>query len=410
MTTHHLIVCPRDGLFCKDGRGWRTVENGRGHALRWPHPSTLLGSLRAAQGRAQEAAEGRRWPRQAWAAKTAGVQLGAVLTLARPLEAREWTLEHRRWPTPYDAVYVREGGAEVTSVCRLVPQERDVQRDVPTLGRDDDPAREALWRPRALQRGKPQPRPQWWPEAAFVPWLCGQELGSAPADRDPQVRLDVHLQIDPKNQAALESRLFSREIVETLVQEEDRTHPSSKHTVEWALAAKVELPGPQVASSVLLGGDRRLCGVVEAKASLFEPPAALLAAFDRTQSRGLRLVIVTPAAFAQGWVPDFLRREDNEYRGTLAGAELVLRAAFVPRPIDVAGWDMASNRPKPLSRMVTPGSVYLLERTDGRRVDGALAKALWLTAVGERRSEGFGLMVPGVWELGTSSKESGARC
>lgn len=401
MITQYEIVCPRDGLFCKDGRGWRTGENGRGHALRWPHPSTLLGALRAASGRAQEAREGGRWPRREWAAHTAEVRLAQVLTLARPLGEAEWKLEHRRWPTPHDAVYWRpEGDEQPTLVRRLEPQPGLVG----TLGRDDDEAREALWRPRALERGKPQPRPQWWPEDAFVKWLCGEGLASAPASHDPVERTDVHLQIEPSTQAARESRLFSREIVETLVKGE-------AGVMEWALAVKLEAPAA-ITGPLLLGGDRRLCGLHSAPASLpslFAMPDPLRDAFARSRSRGLRLVTVTAAAFAQGWRPDFLRRAGHEYRGTLAGAELVLRAAFVPRPIDVAGWDMAENRPKPLSRMVAPGAVYLLERTDGGMVDAALAEAVWLRAVGARESEGFGLMVPGVWQLDASSEECGAR-
>lgn len=407
MSTRHLIVCPRDGLFCKDGRGWRTVENGRGHALRWPHPSTILGALRAAHGRAREAQENARWPRKAWAANTEGARLAAVLTLARPLHGEDWSLEHRRWPTPHDALHWRKEGETSTSVHRLVPEPGVVS----TIGRDDDPAREALWRPMALDRGKPQPRPQWWPEEAFMAWLWGEALRSAPIDRDPKPRIDVHLQIDPDRQAALESRLFSREIVETLVLEEHEGGTPTRRHVEWALAVTVEVPGEGALDvPLLLGGDRRLCGVVETGASLFDPPDPLLAAFERARSRGLRLVTVTPAAFAQGWVPDFLRRDGDVYRGVLAGAALELRAAFVPRPMDVAGWDMAESRPKPLSRMVAPGAVYFLERTDGGTVDAALARALWLHAVGDRREEGFGLMVPGVWELDGSSKESGARC
>src|SRR5690606_29746560 len=114
VSTHPLIVCPRDGLFCKDGRGWRTSENGRGHALSWPHPSTLLGALRAAYGRTREAAEGCVWPRSAWARETAGVRLDAVLALARPLH-QAWSTAHRRWPTPYDAMYVRDEAAGSTA-------------------------------------------------------------------------------------------------------------------------------------------------------------------------------------------------------------------------------------------------------------------------------------------------------
>jgi CRISPR-associated protein Cmr3 len=205
------------------------------------------------------------------------------------------------------------------------------------------------------------------------------------------VRIEVHLQIDPKTQAALESRLFTREIVETITKEGDRYF-------EWAIAATAQVPGPCIASPVLLGGDRRLCSLETAEPGLFAMPAGLRRAFDEHESPRLRLVTVTAAGFEEGWIPDFLHREGNAFRGTVADVEVVLRAAVVPQSIDVAGWDMAENRPKPLSRMVPPGSVYFFERIDGRSVDGAFAEKLWLTALGQRRSEGFGLVVPGVWK------------
>ncbi len=386
MTTHHLVLCPRDGLFCKDGRGWRSGENGRGQALRWPHPSTVLGALRAAYGRTQERAQGRTWPREAWKQGTKGVRIDAILTLARALH-EPWGLAHRRWPTPHDAVYCQGEGEPTSSVRALVPE----RSTVATLGRDDDAAREALWRPRALERGKPPPRPRWWREEDFVRWLCAEELGSAPVDHDPLLRVDAHLQIDPLTQAALESRLFSREIVETITME----HGTA---VEWALAVGVELPQASIDSPVVLGGDRRLCSLEPASAALFQMPGVLREAFDRTRSTRLRLIAVTAAGFAQGWVPDFLARHGDVWRGPLADVELELRAAAVPRPVDVAGWDMAEGCPKPLMRMVAPGSVYWLERTDGGLIDGALAEELWLCSMGRDQAEGFGLVVPGVWK------------
>ena len=36
-------LLPRDGLFCKDGRGWNTSSVGRSHGHPWPPPSTLRG-------------------------------------------------------------------------------------------------------------------------------------------------------------------------------------------------------------------------------------------------------------------------------------------------------------------------------------------------------------------------------
>jgi CRISPR-associated protein Cmr3 len=113
----------------------------------------------------------------------------------------------------------------------------------------------------------------------------------------------------------------------------------------------------------------------------------------------LRVVAVTPLCFAKGWLPDGFAAHGNEYRGRLPelDAELVLRAAFVPRPIHVSGWDMAAGKPKPTSRMVAPGAVYFFERVDGRPFGESEARALWLAAVGRRTGEGFGRLAAGFW-------------
>jgi CRISPR-associated protein Cmr3 len=116
---------------------------------------------------------------------------------------------------------------------------------------------------------------------------------------------------------------------------------------------------------------------------------------------------VTPACFKGGWLPDGfdpVKVEDTwEFRGGLPNiaGELLLRAAFVPRPMHISGWDMAAGKggaPRGTSRLVPPGAVYFFERA---AENGAFAaddaRALWLAALGSRTNEGFGRVVPGIW-------------
>ena len=53
--------------------------------------------------------------------------------------------------------------------------------------------------------------------------------------------------------------------------------------------------------------------------------------------------------------------------------------------------------PKETQRLVQPGAVYFFERVNGAPFTGEDAKKLWLTAIGARTNEGFGLVAPGVW-------------
>lgn len=385
-TTAHVALVPRDGIFCKDGRGWHTSASGRGHGLDWPWPSTILGALRSAWGRGEEARSDVLFGPDDWRTRTAAIQLRRTLVLRRH-QGMAWRTEDTTWPVPLDALWL-EGRREVH---RLEP----VQPLAPTLGRDDDEAREGLMRPVFDGAGKPLAPPRWWSSEDFSAWLAGRSV--AVRGREDVIvttrRVQVHVGILPEEFTADEGVLFSHDVIETL-------DPS----VEWALGIEVALPDGQLSGVATLGSDARLARVESLPAALFGPPASLLEAF-RSPSKGLRVFAVTPLCFEKGWLPDGLEDNGGRYSGRLPGIDhdVILRAAFVPRPIHVSGWDMAANAPKPTSRMVAPGTVYFFERADGSFFAEADARSLWLTALGTRTDEGFGRVVPGVWSPARST-------
>lgn len=375
-----IALIPRDGFFCKDGRGWHTSASGRGHGLEWPWPSTVLGALRTARGREEEGRGQILFSANDWEALAARCALGATLALRRPKDA-PWSRAHRVWPAPADAIWV-EGE---TAPRRLDP----APSSVATLGRDDDEAREALWIPR-LPEGAGGAGPRgWWPEEALSEWLFREDAATVRREHVvmPPRRVDAHAAIDPRTGTGREGSLFSHDVVETL---EGKT--------EWALGVEFSSDGGDLPGVVTIGSDRRLARIESLPDEVFEPSAELLAAF-RDKPRGLRLVAVSPACFLGGWLPDGFERRGREIRGSIGGLEreLILRAACVARPIHISGWDMAAGAPKPTSRMVPPGSVYFFEPADGSGIAEGEASALWLAALGQRTAEGFGRFVPGAW-------------
>jgi CRISPR-associated protein Cmr3 len=284
------------------------------------------------------------------------------------------------WPTPADARWI----PKQKLVSRLEP----VPSDVPTLGRDDDDAREALWRPQLDDKQKPEPPPAWLSDEDFIDWLAGRPI-SVRRDRVRLVkRVQTHVTIDPATYTAVDRQLYSHDVVETI----DRT-------TEWAIGAEVTAPSgsPRWAT---IGADARLAAVEPLPREVFAPPKDLLEAF-RSGSRGLRIIVITPAWFRRGWLPNGLQRDDETrtYRGRLRGLEvdLVLRAAFVPRPFEVSGWAVKDGAAKRSDRLVPPGAVYFFERADGGVFTDADARALWLAQLGSRPSQGCGRIVPGVW-------------
>ena len=149
-----------------------------------------------------------------------------------------------------------------------------------------------------------------------------------------------------------------------------------------------------------LGGERRLARWWPAQTAWPGPPAALYEQILR--DRRARIVLVTPALFEQGALPGW-----SGDPWPLGGAvRVTVRAACVPTPQIVSGWDMETQRPRPTRRMAASGSVYFvdLECDD----DAALRRwidATWLQCVSDRledRRDGFGLATLGVWPEATS--------
>jgi len=412
---------PRDGLFCKDGRGWYSSSLGRGYGLAWPMPSTLHGALRTACGRAFEQEQGATLYREAWLSFTAPIALGASLALARPVGGTAWTQEHRVWPVPADAWF----GEKATAPLRLDPQPPEPEPGVFTLGRAHEAleaAREALWRPVLASKAKPaRSRPQWWDEAAMTAWLAGPATDAActgPATDAASIgpdekraeplklvkRLQVRLAIDGETLTGRDGRLFSTEILETL----DHAHR------EWAIACRLEdtsgaagPPAPAPLAPVTLGSERMLADLQPADVSLFGFPESRLGAVFDGGSTGVRLIAVTPLIFDrpdtdQGWLPTGFAEEARGFYGELPGLEgrFQLLAAFMPRPMAVSGWDMVGGHPKRGDRAVPPGAVFFLRRQNGQPLTGAELRTLWLAALGCRTEEGFGRVLPAIWTPG----------
>lgn len=397
MRAEHLALLPRDGFFCKDARGWYTSASGRGHALEWPFPSTILGALRTAWGRVEEERSAAWFDAAQWRALTQPIALSAVLALRRRRGEGGWSQQHLVWPGPRDAVCfkrqdvdARQPASSYGAIERLEPQPVESN----TLGRDDDPAREALWRPLPTRQDKPERLPAWWRHEDFIGWLAGRPVTFDPSRSiHLRRRLQTHVGIRSEEQTADEGVLFAHDVIETL-----------DCDGEWAIAVRATFPNDARPRLATLGSDGRPVWVEPLRAEIFDPPKQLLEAFQ-AGSAGLRLVVVTPACFQAGWLPDGFTRQGLQYRGALEGVgDVILRAAYVPRPLHISGWDMEKGQPKPTARMVAPGAVYFFERPDNRPFTASDARALWLAAVGASQEQGFGCVVPGVWSPARSHR------
>jgi CRISPR-associated protein Cmr3 len=430
---HRLALVPRDGFFVKDGRGWQS--SARSSVLDWPWPTTIRGVLTTASGKLIEAEEGRPFDSGRWRKHRDDVKLRRIVALRRS-HGGDWC---RMWPVPADALWLENAETVLPLQPTPMPEHtRTLGRAAPqnegypehSIWREGyEAAREALWVAQNIGRskpaassdacakphsvGKPLPSPRWWPEPEMVAWLCGRPVqtdpGVEPTKRwpSPQRRLQTHVSISGETLTGEDGQLYLHDVVETL-----------ELRREWAIGVEAEWPapvGPHCAATLpalaRLGSDSRIVRVETEKVSpaLFELPQDVAGEFASKQPCRLRLMTVTPACFERGWLPDGFAPapvgDGWQFHGTLSGlsGEFILHAACVPRPMHVSGWDMANGRdkggaPRATSRLVPPGAVYFFERADGRPFTADDARALWLAAVGGRTDEGFGRVVPGVWD------------
>lgn len=382
--TADIAVSPRDGIFFKDGRDWYASESGRGHAVPWPFPSSLRGAVRTVWGRQAEVRAGEPFGPAQWEANTRDVCLGPSIALRR-LISEDWSPRHRMWPTPRDCWF----GAPGTPVKRLVPRRSRVR----TLGSGAE-AVDGLWRP-DMPHGKQSSLPSFLNDDEFLAWLGNGTL-KAPSEAEVATRsllsrVDVRIAMNPATGAAAEGALFVSEVLETL-------QPAFSGTHEWGIGMQVTIPSATGLEGVFtLGSDRRLGGAQRVEGGLFAFPRLSIP----RASNGLRLVVVTPAEFSGGWLVDGFSLRNGQFVGHLPGidAELALRAALVPRPIYVSGWDMANRKPKASRALVAAGATYFLQKASGGMFGAQEIESLWLAALGQAQAEGFGRVVAGPWEI-----------
>ncbi|MEO5378083.1 MAG: hypothetical protein H7832_09935 [Magnetococcus sp. DMHC-6] len=386
-----LALLPRDGLSLRDGSGWGNLSAGRGRSLDWPFPTTLLGALRTAVGRHWETVTGKNLVLGTWIQQTADVALDCVLASRRPY-SEAWSLTHRLWPLPADAIYLK-GKAHVhcMQLCRPTSA-------VATLGcgRENEPPAEALCWP-VISSAKPLPAPPWWTEADFAHWLLGQPVICHTADDIKALQLtrrnDIHLSIDPASYSYREGFLFSADILETLVRREDQLY-------EWAITLDSRLPKEMAGflpGTFTLGGDMKLAMAEPLPADWFAMPDSM--AKNLQPQIGLRLFAVTPACFAKGWLPDGFQLQNNQYFGSLPqiAGEILLQGALVGRSFPLSGWDLVQNKPKAIRRLVPPGSVYFVTKANKSPFTPEEIHNLWMVALGGGNKEGLGRFVPGFW-------------
>lgn len=375
----YLTFEPHDPILVRDGRPFGKEAGNRANTQEWIPPSVNAGAVRTWIGHLELR------PGERFTAELAGElrQVGvAGPFLLRGIDDADQLF----LPVPEDALFFDD-----EDDLRVVPLYPRALRDGEGCDLPD-----GLWPLMGGEAKKPAKKPAFWSMDRMVEWLSDQPGPPMRivrhckhlADR-PQVETRVHVAIDRGSRTSSDGDLFMTNALDLR---------------KMKLSVRVEPHTPTLSSSVQelvdryrpLGGERRLTRLAEGDGALWELPVALRLALDGCQF--LRMILVTPAIFAQGWKPGWIGDEGIGQPPSSPDLQLRLRAASVPRFRSISGWDLEHGRPKPTRRMAFSGSVYYFEVLKGN--PGAYTSDMWLRAVSDDeqdRRDGFGLAVWGAW-------------
>ncbi len=392
MTQQNVLIEPRDPAIFRDARSFETGLGAR--TLSWPTPSAVIGTIRTRLG------------------TTIGFDPAAVQRLlqirhtgpflACETEPGNWDLA---FISPVDAIPYDATQGQVEFVpLRPSPLLAGEGLDLPVgllplLG--------------ARPRKESSRSPRFWRASWLLAWLQhvgAESLYRAPAEAgfpelDRQRRMHVAIMETGRN--AKEGMLFSTEGLEFQqdADPERRRWELFDHKSRWpcrnsppwiinrrAIFSRIEgdLDGLAALDGLApIGGEQRLA-YWSLVANLLPPPPRWVSSLKR-----IRLVLLTPGAFAQGWRPAW---SDTGSPPEAPSLKLKLVGAAVPRPMPISGWDytVRGRSAQKATRFLAPaGSVYFFEIKNGGDPAG-----LWLKSIcddEQSRRDGFGLVLVGAW-------------
>lgn len=372
------LIESRDGLAFRDGRPNSGGSESR--SLRFPMPQTVAGAVRTRFG---TDAEGRFDTSKTAAVKALNIQ-GPMLVRSA---GQGWELLA---PTPLDALWeeldAKEGLKNLKRLHHLHPLEKEVF----SCGGTVIPEGMNPVGLEASPKGKPpKDVPAFWTWEHLMGWLRQPAKADAGAIADKgqatlaqEERLSVA--IDPETGTYRHGALFG---VTSLVFQSSRHRMEELKELALAFRTDAELkPGPG-----FLGGKNKVASFQQRGAPVW--PEACPFIEDLAKQDRLRVMLLTPGIFKDGWKPSWLLEERR-------GITPSLKAARVDKPETLSGWDYEHQETKGTCRAVSAGAVYWLELGGAEAQRKAWIQELWMQPISDDvqyRCDGFGLVVMGVW-------------
>ncbi|TVQ96812.1 MAG: hypothetical protein EA398_15410 [Deltaproteobacteria bacterium] len=365
-------ILPRDGALFRDARPFTGTAGAFSMPMPWP--STVAGFARSRIGMQPDGTFGLK-PDDA---RQIAVQ-GPWLAELTP----DGQVGTHLFPAPADAVFFPADAGHPNRLARrrielLDPPESDAWLSDLPKGLRLAGFRDLV----SADPGKPATGPAFWTARALGEWLArpttadevdASALGIPALDEDER----IHVAIDPDHQTASDGKLFST-VQRHFVRAENGTIRQFGLVCRTDRVTHHERMGEGPGT---LGGERRL-SLVHA----LPDDDVALPLDDSISGPLLRIVLLTPGLFAEGFAPT---RELGE-RASVVGA-------CVPRFHAVSGWSFEHRGPKPSRRMAPAGSVYWLEfaSASDARAWAEESHFTCLASDAQDARDGFGLIAVG---------------
>lgn len=389
------IIEPREPVIMRDGRPFNQQPGVMAATLPFPFPMTTAGAARSRAGSSKDGV---------FDVAERDLPILKEIQVRGPLLA-EFDRNTETWkllvPAPGDALLLE--GDKPLHCQQLVPLCAGSQYSPFRLDTPLAPVGPEIYEPEKPAKNPPA----FWRWQKFHEWLLHPKQMCGPVTRDelgiqalPQEER-VHVALVPGMMVAREGALFETRGLEFTSRSEDASKLTGKLAGARRLALWLDVEEHKEyrieAGMDSLGGERRLVSWQTCKQSdLSVPTCPKELCEDIVQAGACRLILLTPAYFQNGYLPDVSQWES-------AGVKLQLCAALVGRPHVVSGWDIKQHGPKPTQRLAPAGSVFFLKFTNQPDATAihAWIEQTWMKCLSEgkqNKSDGFGLAVLGSWD------------
>lgn len=375
------LIQSRDPLIFRDGKPFNATPGARAQSLPFPYPSTLAGGVRT---RAGQDASGKFDPQQIDYLLQRSIRGPLLVVLDESGKLVEWF-----FPAPADSLIIEADGQSqgkrywVRPVALPTGAATNLELGLPV---SINP----------VVKQKPYAKaPRFWNWETMQTWLEHPEdaalvdlskigiTGLTPESR-------VHVRIDTETGTASEEFLFQTSGLEFSSTPQDGNQRALSKFQQYALAVGTDAdlePGVD-----FLGGERRVVCWIRSDETLPACPDVIRNSI--ASQKHCRLLLATPAIFAQGYLPKWICQN-------IPGLKVTIVAAAVPRYQAVSGWDARKGTQKASRHLAPAGSIYFLSLEGDEPAIHRFIDGVWMNTISDDeqdRRDGFGLALLGAWD------------